>query len=77
MTGAFFVKHPRHRKLISINKRYTGKTNKEFNLRHDWNSLISDDDSLLMKYYSDDFFPPADTYVAYLNQFYNRLKLKV
>ena len=48
-TGSFFVKYPRHRKLISINKIYTGKTNKEFNLRHDWNSLISDDESLLMK----------------------------
>lgn len=48
-SGAFFVKYPRHRKLISINKRYTGKTNKEFNLRHDWNSLISDDESLQMK----------------------------
>ena len=48
-SGAFFVQYPRHRKLISLNKRYTGKTNKEFNLRHDWNSLISDDESLQMR----------------------------
>lgn len=39
--GSFFTRYPRHRKLISINKRYTGKTNAEFNLRHDWNSLLS------------------------------------
>ncbi len=48
-SGAFFVHYPRHRKLISINKRHTGKTNKEFNLRHDWNSLLSDDESLQMR----------------------------
>lgn len=49
MSGSFFNTYPRHRKLISINKRHTGKTNKEFNMRHDWNSLLSDDESLLMK----------------------------
>ena len=49
-SGAFYMQYPRHRKLISINKRYTGKTNKEFNLRHDWNSLISDDESLQMRW---------------------------
>ena len=49
VSGVFFKEYPRHRKLISINKRHTGKTNKEFNLRHDWNSLISDDETLQMK----------------------------
>ena len=39
--GNFFSVYPRHDQLISINKRHTGKTNVEFNLRHDWNSLIS------------------------------------
>lgn len=48
-SGTFFQYYPRHRKLISINKRHTGKTNKEFNLRHDWNSLLSDDESLQMR----------------------------
>ena len=41
-----------------------GKTNKEFNMRHDWNSLISDDESLLMKHYSKEFFPHADDLVS-------------
>jgi hypothetical protein len=38
--GAFYKKYPRHRQLISINKRYTGKQNPDFNMRHDWNSLL-------------------------------------
>ncbi|XP_072167909.1 FAD-dependent oxidoreductase domain-containing protein 2-like [Diadema setosum] len=77
MSGAFFTKYPRHRKLISINKRYTGKTNKEFNMRHDWNSLLSDDESLLMRHYSKEFFPDADSYVRYLNDYTTRLGLNV
>ena len=40
-----------------------GKTNKEFNLRHDWNSLISDDEALRMTRYSKEFFPHADVLV--------------
>lgn len=77
LAGAFYLKYPRHRKLISINKRHTGKTNKEFNLRHDWNSLISDDESLLMTKYSKKFFPDADTLVTYLNDYATKLKLNV
>ncbi|XP_070580581.1 FAD-dependent oxidoreductase domain-containing protein 2-like [Ptychodera flava] len=75
--GAFFVQYPRHRKLISINKRYTGKNNKEFNLRHDWNSLISDDESLQIKHYSKEFFPHADVMVKYLQDYASKLKLNV
>ena len=41
-----------------------GNQNKEFNFRHDWNSLISDDETLQMKYYSRKYFPPADDYVS-------------
>ncbi|XP_030840170.1 FAD-dependent oxidoreductase domain-containing protein 2 [Strongylocentrotus purpuratus] len=77
MSGSFFNTYPRHRKLISINKRHTGKTNKEFNMRHDWNSLLSDDESLLMKHYSKEFFPDADTYVKYLNDYTTKLGLNV
>ncbi|XP_048473529.1 FAD-dependent oxidoreductase domain-containing protein 2-like [Rhincodon typus] len=77
LSGSFFVRYPRHRKLISINKQYTGKQNKEFNLRHDWNSLLSHDDNLLYKHYTKDFFPHADTMVHYLNNFTNRFDLKI
>ena len=68
--GSFFKKYPIHRKLISINKVHTDNTNKDFNLRHDWNSLLSDNDELLFTKYSKEYFPPADTYVKYLNDFY-------
>lgn len=34
--GSFFKKYPIHRQLISINKRYTGSSDPEYNLRHDW-----------------------------------------
>jgi hypothetical protein len=30
ITGSFYTVYPRHRTLISINKRNTGKTNKEY-----------------------------------------------
>ncbi|XP_062444686.1 FAD-dependent oxidoreductase domain-containing protein 2 isoform X3 [Rhea pennata] len=75
--GSFFALYPRHRKLISINKQYTGKSNSEFNLRHDWNSLLSHDHRLLFRHYSHDFFPDADTMVRYLEDFASLLKLQV
>ncbi|MDJ0677957.1 MAG: NAD(P)-binding domain-containing protein, partial [Calothrix sp. MO_167.B42] len=40
--GTSFQKFPRHEKLISINKVYTGYKDMEINLRWDWNSLLSD-----------------------------------
>ncbi|XP_025973743.1 FAD-dependent oxidoreductase domain-containing protein 2 isoform X2 [Dromaius novaehollandiae] len=75
--GSFFALYPRHRKLISINKQYTGKSNSEFNLRHDWNSLLSHDRRLLFRHYSRDFFPDADTMVRYLEDFASLLKLQI
>ncbi|KAJ6658881.1 hypothetical protein lerEdw1_019517 [Lerista edwardsae] len=75
--GRFFTLYPRHRKLISINKRYTGKSNSEFNLRHDWNSLLSHDSQLLFQHYSHDFFPDADAMVRYLGDFASLLDLQV
>lgn len=75
--GSFFKKYPIHRKLISINKVYTGEKEKEFNLRHDWNSLLCDNDSLLFKNYSKEYYPHADTMVKYLNDFYKKYNLNV
>ncbi|WP_405088046.1 NAD(P)-binding domain-containing protein [Microbispora sp. NBC_01389] len=67
--GAFFRTFPRHRKLISINKKYTGWDDPELNLRMDWNSLLSDDPRLLFTHYSDRYFPDADDMVRYLEDF--------
>ncbi|XP_073429113.1 FAD-dependent oxidoreductase domain-containing protein 2 isoform X5 [Dendrobates tinctorius] len=73
--GSFFYHFPRHRKLISINKRFTGRMNKEFNLRHDWNSLLSQDEHLRFFHYSHEFFPHADDMVRYLNNFSSALNV--
>lgn len=75
--GSFFNKYPRHRKLISINKIYTGSNNFEFNLRHDWNSLLSDRGDLLFRRVSSDFYPPADAFPLYLSLYERELGLKV
>ena len=40
--GSFFETLPRFRKLISINKRHSGRVELDHMMRHDWNSLLSD-----------------------------------
>ncbi|CAG0916793.1 unnamed protein product [Notodromas monacha] len=77
VSGSFFAKYPRHRKLISINKISTGRTNHLYNERHDWNSLLSDDDSLLFKHYSKEFFPPTEPLLDYLEDYRKKLGIKV
>ena len=80
--GSFFRQYPRHRQLISINKRHTGNrdqshvfiikdmctcigsTNHEFNMRHDWNSLLSNNTKLELRHYTTKYFPHADDIVS-------------
>lgn len=69
VAGSFYKEYPRHRKLISINKVYTGYDDKEINLRYDWNSLLCDDDRFLFKNYSKEYFPDASLMVDYLRDF--------
>ncbi|CAF0906344.1 unnamed protein product [Didymodactylos carnosus] len=75
--GFFFFNFPRHRKLISINKRHTGEKNRKFNLRHDWNSLLSNNKNLRFTRYSNEMFPSADLMVQYLNDFYQQNNIHV
>uniref|UniRef100_A0A667X2L5 FAD-dependent oxidoreductase domain containing 2 n=1 Tax=Myripristis murdjan TaxID=586833 RepID=A0A667X2L5_9TELE len=75
--GSFFNIYPRHRRLISINKIYTGRRNREFNLRHDWNSLLSDRPDLLFQRVSQELYPEADAYPLYLSMFVKELGLRV
>ncbi|MEV4312156.1 NAD(P)-binding domain-containing protein [Actinocrispum sp. NPDC049592] len=75
--GTFFGTFPRHRTLISINKRYTGFDDPEFNLRMDWNSLLSDREDLLFTGYTPRYFPAADDMVRYLRDYAERLNLNV
>ncbi|MEO3770164.1 NAD(P)-binding domain-containing protein [Micromonospora sp. B9E7] len=74
--GTFFETYPRHRQLISINKVWTGSTDPEFNLRSDWNSLLTDDPALLFKNYSTRYFPAADDLVRYLADFARGLSVR-
>jgi thioredoxin reductase len=67
--GTFFRKFPRHRTLISSNKVYTGYDDPEVNLRWDWNSLLADDGRLVFGDYTRKYFPPADKFVEYLNDY--------
>ncbi|MET7862346.1 NAD(P)-binding domain-containing protein [Micromonospora taraxaci] len=74
--GTFFETYPRHRQLISINKVWTGSDDPEFNLRSDWNSLLTDDPALLFKNYSTRYFPAADDLVRYLADFARGLRVR-
>lgn len=75
--GTSFNQFPRHGKLISINKVYTGYNNPEINLRWDWNSLLSDSEKMLFKYYSKRYFPDAKDLVKYLGDFATHFNLKI
>ena len=74
--GTFFQTYPRHRRLISINKIHTGSSDPEFNLRADWNSLLTDDPAKLFGRYSSRYFPAADDLVRYLADFSRGLPVR-
>jgi thioredoxin reductase len=74
----FFERFPRHRKLLSINKRYTGYDDPELNLRWDWNSLLSEDaDPLRLSDLTPSYFPDASDLVRYGNEYAERHELAV
>ncbi|MFD9889705.1 NAD(P)-binding domain-containing protein [Amycolatopsis sp. NPDC059027] len=75
--GNFFHKYPIHRTLISINKKHNFFKEEEFNWRHDWNSLLSDDSRMRFTEYTDELFPDADVYCRYLSDFATRFSLRI
>jgi thioredoxin reductase/uncharacterized protein with PQ loop repeat len=75
--GSFFAKYPIHRKLISINKKFNYFTEEDFNWRHDWNSLLSDDPSMRFTEYTDDLFPNAGILYQYLQDFAKHFQLNI
>ena len=66
--GSFYETNPRHRKLISINKRFTGRSDAMFNMRHDWNSLL-ETSALQFTNRTEERFPHADVLVDYIRDF--------
>jgi thioredoxin reductase len=76
LAGSFFDRYPLSGQLISINKPNTGSDNPDFNLRHDWNSLLSDDGPKFTDY-SKDYYPDRKDLVRYLNDFAEKYKIKI
>jgi len=74
--ASFFQTYPHTGKLISINKPNTGRTDPEFNLRHDWNSLL-EDGPIRFTEYTDDYYPDQKDLVEYMNDYATRNKLKI
>lgn len=74
--GEFFKVLPRHRQLISINKRHTGYDDRETNLRWDWNSLLDDERTSFLDY-SRLYFPHADDLVRYLEDYAETHQLEI
>ena len=73
----FFSHKPRHRRLNSFNKRFNWFSAPEFNLRFDWNSMLTHDYSFLFREYSEELYPLADAMVKYLNDFAAHFDLKI
>jgi thioredoxin reductase len=74
--ASFFQTYPHSGKLISINKPNTGRTDPEFNLRHDWNSLL-EDGPIRFTEYTDEYYPDHKDLVEYMNEYATRNKLKI
>ncbi|MEN1678198.1 MAG: NAD(P)-binding domain-containing protein [Planctomycetota bacterium] len=75
--GSYFDKFPRHDKLLSINKVHTGYTDREAQLRYDWNSLLSDDPELAFTKYTGEYFASARLLAQYFRDFADRWELGV
>lgn len=75
-SGSFFEKYPHSKELISLNKNYTGSDNNEFNLRHDWNSLLNDE-GFLFKQYSKELYPNSNDLKKYLIDFSEKFGLNI
>ena len=75
--ASFFSQYPRHGTLISLNKCYNYFPEAEFNLRHDWNSLITNDFSHMFSDYSKELYPKNSDLVRYANDFAKKFGLKI
>lgn len=74
--GSFFSQYPVTRRLNSFNKKNNYFDDDEFNMRSDWNSLLSDE-KIRFPPYTDDLYPAADLVVTYLNDFAKATDLKI
>ncbi len=75
--GAFFEEYPRHDRLLSINKVYTGYPDLESRRRYDWNALLCEDEALQFREFSREYFPTAAQLVEYLGRFAEHYQLDI
>jgi len=75
--ASFFSQYPRHDKMISINKRFNKFDEDTWNLRHDWNSLLSEDREMRFTNYSRDLYPNPKDVSKYLNDYAQRFALNI
>ena len=75
--GSFYQQYPRHGTLISLNKRNNWFPEPEFNMRHDWNSLLTHDFSHQFTTYSTELFPKSADLVRYLNDFVEKFGIRI
>lgn len=90
--GSFFTKYPIHEKLVSINKKNTGlgadddagaeaDMKREFNLRHDWNSLLthqySNGTDFAFTDFTNEYWPHRDDMVQYLRAYAQHYELNI
>jgi thioredoxin reductase len=76
--GSFFNRFPVHGQLISNNKIYSGKdTKSRFSERFDWNSLITEDRTILTRNYSEEFYPRRDVIREMLRDLCERYRVPV
>jgi len=68
--GHFFRKYPKHRELISINKRHLSPGHgPDYAFRQDWNSLIGRPEVTPVTQRTKNFFPDADIVADYIEEF--------
>ena len=75
--GTFIEQYPRHGMLLSVNKVNTGYTDRESQLRYDWNSLLCDDDDFAFTNYTKEYFPCNKLYAQYLRDFADKYDLNI
>jgi thioredoxin reductase len=75
--ASFFKQYPRHDTLLSLNKKNNFFPEPDFNLRHDWNSLLTHDFSHQFTEYSDELYPNRWDLVRYLTDFSEKFQLKI
>ncbi|KAA3625496.1 MAG: pyridine nucleotide-disulfide oxidoreductase [Proteobacteria bacterium] len=75
--GDYFTKFPRHDRMLTANIVYSGYEDPGRRLRYDWNSLLSRDEAMLFRNYSQDFLPRRQDFLRYIRDFAEHYELSI